>query len=251
MVRSLFQQSFRKVLFYNNKNNVSEKLTRRAFNDDVWCKSVYRMVTTVKFPRKNSRFHQRRQFSNPSDEQQTTQEYLTSLGYDDPDVQEGMKDALKAAFGNNVTVANLKSLGTEGLAALSKSVIDQLKQNNATNRSICTVHVKIPHHKFNFDLKTKEGDNFMAIATQGAGRELLGEYLECACGGNMSCATCHVILDPISFSKLDPPCEAECDMLDLAFEPTDTSRLGCQVVMSKEIDGMTITIPAGVNNFWS
>ncbi len=91
----------------------------------------------------------------------------------------------------------------------------------------------------------------MNVALEGSGRELLSEYLECACGGNMSCATCHIILDKLSYSKLDPPCEAECDMLDLAFEPTETSRLGCQVQMRKDLDGMTVTIPAGVNNFWS
>ena len=90
----------------------------------------------------------------------------------------------------------------------------------------------------------------MICATEGEGRELLGEYLECACGGNMSCSTCHVILDERSYSKIDPPCEAELDMLDLAFEPTETSRLGCQIIMCKELDGMTVTIPRGVNNMW-
>jgi hypothetical protein len=53
-----------------------------------------------------------------------------------------------------------------------------------------------------------------------------------------------------SFAQLDPPCEAELDMLDLAYEPTETSRLGCQIIMSKSIDGITVTIPAGVNNLW-
>lgn len=123
---------------------------------------------------------------------------------------------------------------------------------NSENRFVGTVNIKVPHHNFSFDLKINEGDNFMTAATEeGNGRELLGEYLECACGGNMSCATCHIILDKESFSKLEPPCEAERDMLDLAYEPTETSRLGCQVKMSRALDGMTVTIPGGVNNFWS
>lgn len=67
----------------------------------------------------------------------------------------------------------------------------------------------------------------------------------------MSCATCHIILDRETFDKLNPPTSAEKDMLDLAYEPVATSRLGCQVKMSPETDGMTVTIPAGVNNFWS
>ena len=118
------------------------------------------------------------------------------------------------------------------------------------NLFVGTVHVKVPHHNFDFDLKMMEGENFMTSVSEGEGRELLGEYLECACGGNMSCSTCHVILDEESFSKLDPPCVAELDMLDLAFEPTETSRLGCQISMAKDLDGMSITIPAGVNNMW-
>jgi len=92
----------------------------------------------------------------------------------------------------------------------------------------------------------------MQCAKEGSGREILGEYLECVCGGTMSCATCHIILDADSYAKLDPPIDAECDMLDLAYEPTETSRLGCQVVMTKELgNGLVITIPSGMNNFWS
>jgi 2Fe-2S ferredoxin len=97
----------------------------------------------------------------------------------------------------------------------------------------------------------KEGENFMTCITEGVGKEVLGEYLECACGGNMSCSTCHVILDEVSYSKLSRPCQAERDMLDLAFEPTRTSRLGCQIIITRDIDGMTVTIPSGVNNMWT
>mmetsp|Transcript_21058 Transcript_21058/g.30844 ORF Transcript_21058/g.30844 Transcript_21058/m.30844 type:complete len:162 (+) Transcript_21058:1-486(+) len=160
-----------------------------------------------------------------------------------------MKDALKSVFGNQITVDKLKSIGTDGLEALSKSVEQQLSLENSSS-FVGTAHVKIPHHNFGFDLKMREDENFMICATEGEGKEVLGEYLECACDGNMSCSTCHIILDKESFAKLDPPCEAELDMLDLAFEPTETSRLGCQVSMTKEINGMTITIPAGVNNLW-
>ena len=66
----------------------------------------------------------------------------------------------------------------------------------------------------------------------------------------MSCSTCHIILDPETYAKLDPPSEAELDMLDLAYEPTDTSRLGCQIDMEQKLDGMTITLPSGINDLW-
>ena len=57
-----------------------------------------------------------RQFSNSGkpNNDQTTGDYLSSMGYDDPKLQEGMKDALNLVFGKNLTVANLKSLGKEG-----------------------------------------------------------------------------------------------------------------------------------------
>ena len=44
--------------------------------------------------------------------------------------------------------------------------------------------------------------------------------------------------------------EAELDMLDLALEPTETSRLGCQIQLTKDLDGLRITIPNEVNNLW-
>eukprot|EP00555_Chaetoceros_dichaeta_P005527 CAMPEP_0198256722 /NCGR_PEP_ID=MMETSP1447-20131203/6554_1 /TAXON_ID=420782 /ORGANISM="Chaetoceros dichaeta, Strain CCMP1751" /LENGTH=235 /DNA_ID=CAMNT_0043943421 /DNA_START=304 /DNA_END=1011 /DNA_ORIENTATION=- len=178
-------------------------------------------------------------------------EYLTSLGHKDARLQEGMKDALKGVFGNNIAVSHLKSLGEEGLKALANSVQQQLALTNNDGDEL-SVHVDVPHHNFSFDLNVKEGENFMQSAKEGNGRELLGEYLECVCGGTMSCATCHIILDADSYAKLDPPIDAECDMLDLAFEPTETSRLGCQVVMTKELGNrLVVTIPSGMNNFWS
>jgi ferredoxin len=43
---------------------------------------------------------------------------------------------------------------------------------------------------------------------------------------------------------------AEKDMLDLAYGLTDTSRLGCQIELTKDMDGMIVTVPHGVNNMW-
>lgn len=66
----------------------------------------------------------------------------------------------------------------------------------------------------------------------------------------MSCSTCHVYVDYESFQKMDPPCEAEVDMIDLAYQPRHTSRLCCKITMEEKLDGMTITIPSGVHNLW-
>ena len=67
--------------------------------------------------------------------------------------------------------------------------------------------------------------------------------IEGACEGSLACATCHVIVDPDWFSKLEEASEDEEDMLDLAFGLTETSRLGCQIIMSDDLDGLVVTLP--------
>lgn len=67
--------------------------------------------------------------------------------------------------------------------------------------------------------------------------------LEGACDGSLACSTCHVIVDPDCYDNLEQPSEAEEDMLDLAFGLTKTSRLGCQIIMSEELDGLVVTLP--------
>ena len=61
---------------------------------------------------------------------------------------------------------------------------------------------------------------------------------------------CHVIVDPGWYKKLKTATEDEEDMLDLAFGLTETSRLGCQIIMSDALDGLVVTLPAGVNNMF-
>jgi 2Fe-2S ferredoxin len=67
--------------------------------------------------------------------------------------------------------------------------------------------------------------------------------LEGACEGSLACSTCHVIVDPKWYPKLTSPSDDEDDMLDLAFHLTNTSRLGCQIVLSPDLDGLVVTIP--------
>ena len=72
--------------------------------------------------------------------------------------------------------------------------------------------------------------------------------IEGVCEGCMACSTCHVIIDPNWYSKLPPPSEDEEDMLDLTFGLTRTSRLGCQVMIVEEMDGLRITLPSKTRN---
>jgi ferredoxin, 2Fe-2S len=72
--------------------------------------------------------------------------------------------------------------------------------------------------------------------------------LEGACEGSLACSTCHVIIDPEWYEALAEATEDEEDMLDLAFGLTQTSRLGCQIIMTEELDGLTVALPAGTRN---
>ena len=72
--------------------------------------------------------------------------------------------------------------------------------------------------------------------------------IEGACEGSLACSTCHVIVQQKWFDKLAPASEDEEDMLDLAFGLTKTSRLGCQIIVSEELDGLTVRLPAGTRN---
>ncbi|MFQ5971700.1 MAG: ferredoxin family 2Fe-2S iron-sulfur cluster binding protein [Alphaproteobacteria bacterium] len=72
--------------------------------------------------------------------------------------------------------------------------------------------------------------------------------IEGACEGSLACSTCHVIVEAEWFDRLNDPSEDEEDMLDLAFGLTRTSRLGCQIVITEELDGLTVRLPDGVRN---
>jgi 2Fe-2S ferredoxin len=72
--------------------------------------------------------------------------------------------------------------------------------------------------------------------------------LEGACEGSLACSTCHVIVDPEFYDMLEDASEDEEDMLDLAFGLTRTSRLGCQIIMKEEFDGLVVSLPAATRN---
>ncbi len=72
--------------------------------------------------------------------------------------------------------------------------------------------------------------------------------IEGACEGAMACSTCHVVVAAAWYDRLDPPTEDEEDMLDLAFGLTRTSRLGCQIVMTDALDGLTVSLPGATRN---
>ena len=72
--------------------------------------------------------------------------------------------------------------------------------------------------------------------------------IEGACEGSLACSTCHVIVDPEWYELLKEASEDEEDMLDLAFGLTATSRLGCQIIITEELDGLVVKLPSSTCN---
>lgn len=72
-----------------------------------------------------------------------------------------------------------------------------------------------------------------------------GLDIKAECGGACACATCHVYVDPEWTGKLYAPRDDEIDMLDSAFHVESNSRLSCQLLMSKELDGLEVTLAPG------
>ena len=68
--------------------------------------------------------------------------------------------------------------------------------------------------------------------------------IDADCGGGMACATCHVYVQDKWLNKLPKKEDGEEDMLDMAFEPKQNSRLSCQLVVSDDLDGLVVNIPA-------
>ncbi|KAJ3073405.1 hypothetical protein HDU98_001589 [Podochytrium sp. JEL0797] len=88
-------------------------------------------------------------------------------------------------------------------------------------------------------IRAKVGDSIMTIA-----KDLKIPTIDGVCGGNMECATCHVIVDKTHFDVLPPPSEGEEDMLEYAIGRKDCSRLSCQMKVSKEMEGMELRVHA-------
>jgi 2Fe-2S ferredoxin len=87
------------------------------------------------------------------------------------------------------------------------------------------------------EVEAPSGLSVMEIAR----RHALG--IEGACEGSVACATCHVIVDAAYADRLDPASAEEEDMLELALGVAPTSRLGCQIVLTEDLDGLTVHLP--------
>lgn len=83
------------------------------------------------------------------------------------------------------------------------------------------------------------GDSVMSMAVRNGVPGIVGE-----CGGNLSCATCHVYVDEEFYALVGPPGDLEDAMLDLAAsDRRATSRLSCQIKVTDALDGLTVATP--------
>ena len=96
----------------------------------------------------------------------------------------------------------------------------------------------IEHDGKTYSVDVENGRTVMEGAVQ---NDIPG--IDADCGGGMACATCHVYVAEKWFNKLPKKEDGEEDMLDMATEPKKNSRLSCQIVVTDELDGLTVNIP--------
>ena len=90
--------------------------------------------------------------------------------------------------------------------------------------------------------KTIEIENGLSVMEGAIQNNIPG--IDADCGGSMACATCHVYVEEKWLNKLPKAEDAEVDMIDMAFEPKKNSRLSCQLIVTDELNGLTVTTPS-------
>ena len=100
---------------------------------------------------------------------------------------------------------------------------------------------KITYVENNGNSQTVEVSNGLSVMEGAVQNDIPG--IDADCGGGMACATCHVYVKEDWLDKLPTKEDGEEDMLDMAFEPKQNSRLSCQLIVSDELDGLEVTIP--------
>src|SRR5918997_801012 len=100
-----------------------------------------------------------------------------------------------------------------------------------------------PDGTLDVEVEAKPGARLLDVAWAA------GQPLEGACEGVMACSTCHVIVVSQDFEKLPPASEEEEDLLDLAAHATRTSRLACQILLTEDLEALSVRIPPSAANW--
>ncbi|XP_076237477.1 adrenodoxin-like protein 1, mitochondrial Ferredoxin 1 isoform X3 [Calliopsis andreniformis] len=93
-------------------------------------------------------------------------------------------------------------------------------------------------------VRGKVGDNVLYLAHR------YGVEMEGACEASLACTTCHIYVHHDYMDKLPQAEEKEEDLLDLAPFLKENSRLGCQIILTKKLDGIELELPKATRNFY-
>jgi ferredoxin, 2Fe-2S len=96
----------------------------------------------------------------------------------------------------------------------------------------------IEHNNTEHTVDARDGQSVMQAAIDNAVSGILAD-----CGGYCNCATCHCYVDERWISRVPRAQRAELDMLGGAIEAKDNSRLGCQIRLTSELDGLVVRLP--------
>ena len=147
---------------------------------------------------------------------------------------------------------------------ISRIVRQTLRRSSLTRSFHTTQIFKHGHDHFDHDAAkvnitfiTKEGNEIDIIGREGQNLLRLAQAhdiaMEGACEGVCACSTCHVVFEDDDYDMVEdliPLTDDEEDMLDLAFALTPTSRLGCQMILTPDLEGLRVHLPAATRNFY-
>jgi len=218
----------------------------------------YRAELRGRTPLPALRWECQRSFSSQGDDKSDAIAFIKEKGWSE-EIAQGVVDTL-ASPGSGIprgsiyitvkAMAGRPEVGEDaGLEALCKSVMQEV----AVKQGKAQVKFKVyPQNAEPFECQAIEGMSLKDVAEHGIGEgaHILGEYIECACSGVMACSTCHVYVDEDWRPKVGEPSDSELDMIELAYEPKDNSRLGCQIKLTAEMNGMVLRLPGGANNMF-
>lgn len=136
-------------------------------------------------------------------------------------------------FGSPYTKTSVRCLSSEQTAS----------QPKLDKKEVSVTFIKANGDKIN--VKGKVGNSLLdVVVNNDVDLDGFG-----ACEGTLTCSTCHLIFPKNIYDSLpNKPTDEEMDMLDLAYDLADTSRLGCQVILTEDMDNLEVNVPATVND---
>tara|TARA_B100000700_G_C14522473_1_gene613750 strand:- start:131 stop:463 length:333 start_codon:yes stop_codon:yes gene_type:complete len=106
---------------------------------------------------------------------------------------------------------------------------------------LVSIIFKLPDGK-SLTVKAKQGMTLLEVAWENRIK------IEGVCGGAMACSTCHLIICPSWAKNLPKISDEESEMLDLTWGRLNTSRLACQIIVTDELNGLVVSVPAEQKN---